>query len=92
MLFPPNESVLHQILKFYATHVMSFVGGIFGAHMYYNTAKALISHTLDISEDRYRHRHSFKGKSKHKKRGWSFKKSPDRKIGTAELAMTKTSK
>ncbi|PZD23365.1 hypothetical protein A1F96_10309 [Pyrenophora tritici-repentis] len=43
MLLPPNESVLHPILKFYATHLMSFIGGIFAAHLYYDSAKELFS-------------------------------------------------
>jgi hypothetical protein len=75
MLLPPDESILHYVLKFYATNIMSFVGGMFAAHLYYDSATTKhISYKLDISEDKYKHKHSLKGISKYKKRGWKFKK------------------
>jgi hypothetical protein len=72
MLFPNKETILHPILRFYATHVMSFIGGVFGAHLYYDTAEGLKSYEWDISDDRRKHRHSEKGKSKYTDRGWTF--------------------
>jgi hypothetical protein len=89
MLFPPQETVLHQTLKFYATNVMSFVGGIFAAHLYHDSAEKLISYKLDISENKYKHKHSVKGISKYKKRGWTFEeipkeKHPNRRMGIDE--------
>jgi hypothetical protein len=79
MLLPPNDSILHAVLKFYATNLMSFIGGIFAAHLYHDTAKHHISYEMDISEDKYKHKHSFRGKGKYRKRGWKFQKFPRNK-------------
>ncbi|OWY54776.1 hypothetical protein AALT_g11717 [Alternaria alternata] len=76
MLLPPNESILHSVLKFYATHIMSFIGGIFKAHLYYDLSKEYKSYTFDISEDQYKHKHSFRGISKYQERGWTFEEFP----------------
>ena len=74
MLLPPNERILYAVLKFYATHLTSFVRGSFAAYLYHKTAKHYISYTIDISEDKYEHKHSFRGKAKHRLRGWKFRK------------------
>jgi hypothetical protein len=89
MLFPPHETVLHQTLKFYATNVMSFVGGIFAAHLYHNSAVKRISYKLDISEDKYKHKHSVKGISKYTERGWTFKDIPKEKLPNRRMGKDK---
>jgi hypothetical protein len=67
-----EANVLHTILKFYATHLISFIGGTLGAHLYYKSAEQKISFKLDKSKEKLRHTHVQNGLDKYKERGWEF--------------------
>lgn len=45
------EDPLRTVLRFYATHIMSFIGGTCGAHLYWDSAKHLKSRKFDFSRD-----------------------------------------
>jgi hypothetical protein len=74
MLVPAeNNSVLHTVLGFYATHPMSLVNGAYGTHLYYNLAKDHISHEVDVSHFQWKHDKAPLAKEKYEKRKWTFK-------------------
>ena len=63
---------VYTVLQFYATHVMCFVGGTLGAHLYYSTAKVMRSLKVDFSGDPRQKRAEAAIKNKYEPRGWSF--------------------
>jgi hypothetical protein len=72
ILVPSRQSsVLHTILGFYATHVISFIGGTLGAHLYYDSAQFAQSYDLDVRDVPWKHRGVIPAKKKYEPR-WKF--------------------
>lgn len=72
MLLPTSTTPIRTILNFYATHVMCFLYGAFGAHLFHDTAEEKIGEKLDFENDR-RHPWALKAIEKWEKRGWVFR-------------------
>ncbi|KAH8696881.1 hypothetical protein GQ44DRAFT_764962 [Phaeosphaeriaceae sp. PMI808] len=64
LLHPKRGSPLETVLRFYASHVMSFISGTIAAHLYYSMA-------MDFREDK-RQALATKAIKKWKDRGWFF--------------------
>lgn len=62
---------LHTVLQFYATHVMCFIGGTLGAHLFYSTAIQHKSLVLDFRKDP-RQFLAKRAIEKYRPRGWRF--------------------
>jgi hypothetical protein len=75
LMLVPNEkrSVLGTILGFYASHVMSGIGGTSGFHLYHGPAQANVSYEMDVTETPWKHARMPGAKEKFKPRGWTFK-------------------
>ncbi|KAF2788128.1 hypothetical protein K505DRAFT_366744 [Melanomma pulvis-pyrius CBS 109.77] len=73
LIFVPTHEggILHTILKFYASHVMSFISGTMAAHLYYSTAKERLGIIWDFKEDPRQGR-AKEAIQKYKGRGWDF--------------------
>jgi hypothetical protein len=69
----PKSTGIRTVLNFYATHVMCFIGGTLGAHLYWRTAKEQIGETLDFRND-IRHPQAEKSILKWIDRSWEFRK------------------
>lgn len=62
---------MRTILRFYASNPMSFIGGTFSAHLYYEKAKEDLSVEFGMAGDE-RHSGAVAGKGKYESRGWKF--------------------
>lgn len=69
----PKQTAVRAILDFYATHIMSFMSGTVGGHLYYSTAVKGKSWELDFTQDpKQRNESAQMGIAKWRRRGWEF--------------------
>ncbi|KAJ6192123.1 hypothetical protein J3E72DRAFT_380226 [Bipolaris maydis] len=63
--------ILGTVLSFYATHVMAFIGGTSGGHLYFEPTNQRTSWKLDFTGDS-RQPHAEENIPKWEERGWTF--------------------